>query len=981
MYSHNSQNLKGLWENLSDSVRSDKNVQFTFALSFVRLADIESAKVIAPDLFEADDSGLISSSRSFFLARLIAGLYTRHLKLFYLPLAWIIGFFGRSYSDGQLFINMYYKVWSSNSLGLQYILILFCRELLRKKSRDSSRIISFFGYMSALNSILDPGIKILEGGLNDFSGATELPGEFWTQELSLLLAMLYFYNLEYDKAEQLHAEISEKSVGGHGFLLVQTMNLGSWLRLAAVTKKQSDFENISHRLRTILRSDYDKRFALRTHSYRALIAAKEEKYEECLSELALANSIADKNPWGLEYCNHLGVTARIYLHKKMARESLLTAMKYTESFGTANFYTSFVWEANLLLLKCIIINYLVVPPHRQDYHLLADLEGKIRKRIKNVRSGSKIWAALYDDLLAVLAKAKARRTVTLDFMTQMAIGYQGQFDEMIDCLNDKHDVYADNEHFVAATEQSTRAFRFNREILNYLTRIRQTTISQLTGNELAALSQDVMPSIFGRELILIKKYLGPQGVIRNLCEGVVESTTDGDYSVFISLIPDLIPDLDVEITGYQESLGFRKDQMAMLILWKEITEQVLRDKIQHGRELESKRNEAIARTTQILAHDVRKPFSLLESILSMMNQSISPELLVRFQKEVRIALGSVNGMIADILEISTPRKVEAYEEASLNAALNSALLQNTALICKSTIEFRYQLNQQFLLNINVSRLVRVLTNIISNALQAMKGHGTVTFRAVNDDRFTEIVIHNTGSYIPESHQSLIFDSFYTEGKKDGTGLGLAIVQKVITDCGGEVSCSSSQSEGTSFTVRIPHDSARPETPVMLLERSSEFLQFYVSDADAEVEKYMQRLSAFERYGASGSTQLKILAVDDEELYLSGLSSHLDRLKSLPLQFVMSKAHTSDAALELIGATKFDLVILDVDLNGSTLNGFDLSAQIKILAPDTLVCMHSNRGGVSFHQQAQEAGADLFLPKPMHQTHLYQILESIVSKEE
>ena len=67
--------------------------------------------------------------------------------------------------------------------------------------------------------------------------------------------------------------------------------------------------------------------------------------------------------------------------------------------------------------------------------------------------------------------------------------------------------------------------------------------------------------------------------------------------------------------------------------------------------------QAIARTTQSLAHDVRKPFTLFKMIIDSVESEEDPlqakRLLSESLPEVQQAIASVNGMISDVLEIGS----------------------------------------------------------------------------------------------------------------------------------------------------------------------------------------------------------------------------------------------------------------------------------------------------------------------------------------
>ena len=68
----------------------------------------------------------------------------------------------------------------------------------------------------------------------------------------------------------------------------------------------------------------------------------------------------------------------------------------------------------------------------------------------------------------------------------------------------------------------------------------------------------------------------------------------------------------------------------------------------------------------------------------------------------------------------------------------------------------------------------------------------------------DINISDTGCGISPEDLLKIFDPYYTT-KSSGTGLGLAIAHNIIEAIGGQIKVSSSQGNGTVFTIRIANN--------------------------------------------------------------------------------------------------------------------------------------------------------------------------------
>jgi signal transduction histidine kinase len=97
---------------------------------------------------------------------------------------------------------------------------------------------------------------------------------------------------------------------------------------------------------------------------------------------------------------------------------------------------------------------------------------------------------------------------------------------------------------------------------------------------------------------------------------------------------------------------------------------------------------------------------------------------------------------------------------------------------------------------------RVLTNLATNALQAMPQGGKLTIRASKKRETMTITVQDTGEGIPRESMERIFSPFFTT-KAKGQGLGLAVCRRLVEAQGGTVTVKSKLGKGSAFTVQIP----------------------------------------------------------------------------------------------------------------------------------------------------------------------------------
>jgi len=400
----------------------------------------------------------------------------------------------------------------------------------------------------------------------------------------------------------------------------------------------------------------------------------------------------------------------------------------------------------------------------------------------------------------------------------------------------------------------------------------------------------------------------------------------------------------------------------------------------YQKEEESQRNRAIADTASMLAHDIRKPFSMLKAMIQTMGHISSVQEMNSFFErnlpDLNRGIHSIEGMVADIIEFGKPA---AFKVApiSLYEILDRSLSNVFALESDTEIQLEYSLPITKKLQAEYNQCLRLFSNIIANAAAALRATKSprIWFRArEREDKRTEIVIGNNGPAIGAKDLPEIFLPFFTRGKKEGTGLGLAIAKKVVEAHGGTIECDSDENR-TEFTFSFP-TSSEPATKSIALPIEARAYSQRLIGRGAMAEKSALDESPFkeqfEKRLRGSARALNLLMVDDEGSYRDAIKS---LVKSDTLLGERIRVVEAGSFSQAIQSDAVDVLVCDIDLKDPQGDGLDVVKHLRERFPDAEICIHSNRYLPGEPKRALAAGADSFIPKPMNHGQLIRLVNS------
>jgi signal transduction histidine kinase len=230
-----------------------------------------------------------------------------------------------------------------------------------------------------------------------------------------------------------------------------------------------------------------------------------------------------------------------------------------------------------------------------------------------------------------------------------------------------------------------------------------------------------------------------------------------------------------------------------------------------NRELEHReRLAAIGKMSSVISHQMLQQLGVIGLYTDLIRHA-APEgdggtAIARAQANaaaIEDALGSVNGVLTDLLVFGRDVRLNLYEHR-LRDLLAECLDDCRPLASTRRVTLQLHCPSEATARLDKLKIRQAVVNVLRNAIEASPAAAEVAVRCHLDDGAAEIAIADRGPGIPDADRRAIFAPFFTT-KEQGSGLGLAIAHEFTEAHGGAIWAEAPAGGGATIVLRLPRD--------------------------------------------------------------------------------------------------------------------------------------------------------------------------------
>ena len=388
------------------------------------------------------------------------------------------------------------------------------------------------------------------------------------------------------------------------------------------------------------------------------------------------------------------------------------------------------------------------------------------------------------------------------------------------------------------------------------------------------------------------------------------------------------------------------------------------------RRIEEEANKAKLQFFTNISHELRTPLTL---IADPVNYIIHDDNLNSQQRSMlQIVQRNVLVLIQLVSEILDFRKVQngkmelRLSDFNLAESMKQWIMLFSASAQKKHITISMDAPDTIMLRADQDKIERICYNLLSNALKYTSEGGEISLMAKEEGGRVMISVADNGCGISSDELPYIFDRFYqAKNAGRGTGIGLAIVKAFTELHHGEVSATSVEGKGSTFTIHIPVRQKGEVTnqPIEKIE------QLVEPSSAQEVPNQARHID--ELIQPYQTDKPEVLIIDDNIDIRTYLRSVLSE------KYNVSEAADGKAGLELARKIVPDIVLSDIMM--PVMDGLAFCQQLKTdkAISHIPVILLTARSLDEQRAEGYEHGADAYLSKPFSLRLLLSRIDNLI----
>ena len=388
------------------------------------------------------------------------------------------------------------------------------------------------------------------------------------------------------------------------------------------------------------------------------------------------------------------------------------------------------------------------------------------------------------------------------------------------------------------------------------------------------------------------------------------------------------------------------------------------------RRIEEDANKAKLQFFTNISHELRTPLTLIADPVNYIihddNLNSQQRSMLQIVQRNVLVLTQLVSEILDFRKVQNGKMELRLSDFNLSESMKQWIMLFSASAQKKHIAISMNAPDAVMLRADQDKIERICYNLLSNALKYTSEGGEITLTAKEENGRVMISVADNGCGISSDELPYIFDRFYqAKNAGRGTGIGLAIVKAFTELHHGEVSATSVEGKGSTFTIHIP---VRQKGEIT--NQPTEKIEQLVEPSSAQ-EVPNQARHIDELIQPYQTDKPEVLIIDDNIDIRTYLRSVLSE------KYNVSEAADGKAGLELARKIVPDIVLSDIMM--PVMDGLAFCRQLKTdkAISHIPVILLTARSLDEQRAEGYEHGADAYLSKPFSLRLLFSRIDNLI----